>query len=565
MKHSLSVTRRFRNIRRFQQILTVLARHGFGNLVGRLHLDGSVRAALRLVGRTQKTVDEEATGPLSTEARIRMICESLGPTFVKFGQLLATRPDLVPASLVEELSRLHDEVPPFPYSEVETLLDGELGDAWRDSFASVEPEPMAAASIAQVHSATLSDGRPVVLKVQRPGLDKLIDTDLDILRGLAELLEENVEELRPFRPQALVDEFARSICQEIDFCRELDNLQRFRRLFAETEKVQVPEPVPELSSRRVLTMERMDGFKVTDHAALEASGLDAAEIARTGTAVFLESIFEHGFFHADPHPGNFLVRPDGVLAVLDFGLMGRIDRRRIGDLLSLLVAILLDDPEMLVAQLQEMEVIGDSRDVGRLEMDVARILERYRTATLGDTDVAALLDEVFAALRGHEVALPTDLLLIGKTVATVEGIAKHICPTFQPLEEIRPFLISLYMRRTLDPREQSRIVTRALADGVALLRTLPRELRGLMRRLNRGELRVETVRADDKAERAQRDRAVNRLALTMILCTTMVLSTLLLYYPPGGDGTPWAAYIGLGVSFLLTVLLFWSFFRHKGL
>lgn len=567
MKPTAAVLRRFRNLRRVQQIVSAFARHGFGDVVSRLRLGSLVPATLR-ASRSEDDEAARAAARLSVGERFRLICETLGPTFIKLGQVMATRPDLVPPQIVLELSKLHDEVPPFPTVDLMKVIEADLGPAAGTLLADVEERPLAAASIAQVHGATLSDGRRVVVKVQRPNLQQIIDTDLDILRGLAELLEEYVEEARTLRPRAIVEEFAHSLAQEIDFRREADNMERFRRQFAESPLVVVPRSVPELCSARVITMERMEGFKLTDRAQVAASGLDPMKIARDGTQVMLQSIFEHGFFHADPHPGNFLVRPDGVLVLLDFGLMGELEPRRVDELLGFIIAVLLNDPDMLLSQLQEMEILDQAREPRRLREELSRLLNKFQSVRLADMDAAEVIARVIDVIRKEDVSFPTDLLLVMKSVATVEGIATAVCPDFQPVEEIRPYLVTLYTKRVLDPRQQSRMVARTLADVVTLLRTMPRDLRSVLRRLNRGDLRIETRSAEGDADRAQRDRAMNRLLLTLVLCTSMVLSAALLYYPPGDPAvasTPWGAYGGLLFSFVLLVTLLWSIFRSRGL
>jgi len=562
-----AVLRRFRNLRRVQQIVSAFARHGFGDVVSRLRLDSLLRTTLR-PKRSEEDEAAHAAARLTVGERLRLICETLGPTFIKLGQVMATRPDLVPPQIVLELSRLHDEVPPFPTVDLLRSIEEDLGTAAAAQFTDVEDTPLAAASIAQVHGATLVDGRRVVVKVQRPNLEQSIETDLDILRGLAELLEEYVEEARTLRPRAIVEEFAHSLAQEIDFRREVDNMERFRRQFAESPLLVVPRAVPELCSARIITMERMEGFKLTDRAQVAASGLDAMKIARDGTQVMLQSIFEHGFFHADPHPGNFLVRPDGVLVLLDFGLMGELEPRRVDELLGFIIAVLLNDPDMLLSQLQEMEILDQAKEPRRLREELSRLLNKFQSVRLADMDAAEVIARVIDVIRKEDVSFPTDLLLVMKSVATVEGIATAVCPDFQPVEEIRPYLVTLYTKRVLDPRQQSRMVARTLADVVTLLRTMPRDLRSVLRRLNRGDLRIETRSADGDAERAQRDRATNRLLLTLVLCTSMVLSTALLYYPPGDPAvasTPWGAYGGLLFSLVLFVALLWSIFRSRGL
>lgn len=541
---------------RLRQVAAIAIRYGFGQFI-----DSSGLAALLRLGRAAPVDEQIATR--RWEIRVRLALEELGPTFVKLGQMLATRPDLVPLSLIDELRKLQDDVPPFPAAEARALLEKELGVPVSTAFAHFEAEPLAAASIAQVHRARLESGEEVVVKLQRPGLDERLRADLDLLATIAGLVEENVPELRAFKPVAAIEAFGQGLRLETDFGNELRNIERFRRQFAEEARIHVPATYPALSTRRVLTMEFLDGVKVTDTAALAAWEIDPAAVAETGIALVLESIFEHGFFHGDPHPGNFFVLRDGSLGVIDFGMMGSLDRERVDELLAFMAAILLGDAEMLVALLMDLGVLGDAVNVRLLRGEVAALMGRYHGVDLVTVDIGTFLTETIEVVLRHDIDLPTDLVLIGKSISTMEGIARQIHPGFNPMADLRPYFVRLYLGRALDPETYSRRIFRTLRDWWGLGVVLPGEARSVLRQLRRGQLRLEVKDPDLDRALLQRERQVNRAVLT---ATTLAAWALFAFLLPtaetrglGSPTTWWTLLLGgvglwtgtwLGVSML---------------
>ena len=499
---------RLRELGRIRHIAAVLARHGFVDVAERLR----VLPWLRRLARRRPS-DQHAVPAVR---RIRLAMEELGPTFVKLGQMLATRPDLVPMPLVLELRRLHDEVPPFPFAQIRTTIESELGRSLEDIFDSIEESPVAAASMAQVHRARLKTGDDVVVKVQRPMLQELVSADLRIMGLLAEVLERRIPEVRRFRPVAIVDEFRRSLYREMDFTTELANMQRFAANFADEPKLRVPRPYPALCTRRVLVMERLEGVKVTDRDGLQALGVDMRQVVELGMRVTLRSIFEFGFFHADPHPGNFFIQADGTIALLDFGMMGTVEPQRLDEMLTWMVGLLTGDLDMLVNLLLDADLIGDETDVRALRGDLRVILDRYQHTALGDIDMTALFSEVLDVMMRHQIGLPADLLLVGKALATMEGIGREACPEFKPLDAVRPYLTEVYVRRMLDARRHSQTVMRSLVEGAALLRDAPLDIRRVLRKLRRGDLTLMLKSADIERELRSRHRRTNRIVLAVL-------------------------------------------------
>ncbi len=561
----LRLPRYARNLRRLREIAGVLVGHGFGHLSER---SGIARLARFGPGRRLLGEPDEQIALLTWEERIRLMCESLGPTFVKLGQMAATRPDLVPMSLVLELRKLQDDVPAVPFDLVRAVIEAELGQSLAEAFEYFDETPIAAASIAQVHRARLPGGAEVAVKVQRPGLDERIRTDLELLQLIAEQVEANAPETRQFRPAAAVEEFARSLRRETDFANELRNIERFRKLVAGNPLVHVLATYPAFSTRRVLTMELIKGAKVTDKAKLTEWQVDNRQIADAGVALVIESIFEHGFFHADPHPGNFFVLPDGRLALIDFGMMGSLDRDRIDDLLGFLVAILLGDTEMMVTQFVDLGLIDDTVDVRGLRNEIHEILQSYGDLNLAQLDIAVFIQDVFESVVRYNVQMPADLLLIGKSISTMEGIAQELHPDFNPLESIRPYLVRLYVRRVLDPVTYSRRIYRILHDYFGLFKTLPGEIRGVLRRLKLGELQLNLHDVDAERQAMQRERLVNRALMAGMSLVSWTLFTVTLPDASRVDWTEpaaiWASLLALN-GVVTGALLLWSLARSREL
>lgn len=551
-----------RQMGRLRQVLSVAVRYGFGHVLDRTGLGSLVRL------RAGLTADEDLARR-RWEVRIRLAFEELGPTFVKLGQLLATRPDLVPLSLIDELRQLQDNVPPFDAAIAKALVEDELAPrTLSECFAFFDEKPLAAASIAQVHRARLVTGEEVVIKLQRPGLDERLRSDLELLSFVAGWLEEQLPEIRRFKPVMAIDELARSLKLETDFGNELRNIERFRQQLAPEPRVKVPQTWPNLSTRRMLTMEFIDGCKVTDTATLAAWSVNPVDVAQIGITVVIASIFEHGFFHGDPHPGNFFVLRDGRLGIIDFGMMGSLDRERIDELLTFMAALLLGDAEMLVSLLLDLGLLGDSVDVRRLRSSVAALMGRYHGVDIASVDVSAFLADAIEVIVEHEIDLPSDLLLIGKSLSTMEGIAREIHPGFNPLVDLRPLFVRLYLARALDPETYSRKLVRTARDWWSLANVLPGEARILLRQARRGELRLEVVDPGQERALEGRDRQVNRAILAATtLCAWAIFAWLL----PTAELRGWASVTSwwaaiLGLTGLWTgSLLGFSLLRSRAL
>jgi len=542
----VALARTPRSLRRIREVLGVLLKYGFGDLVGRL---GRLRL-IAGVGRLFRWRREsrEARSTLTTERRILLVLQDLGPTFIKFGQILANRPDLVPGALISELKNLQDRVKPFSGAEAEAAIQRELGRPSAEVFAAFDPEPIASASIAQVHRARLSDGTDVAVKIRRPGIERTIDSDLVILRTLAAVVERNLPELRRFDPQGLVREFSRSLRRELDFRTELYHLQRARQNFVDEPRLLIPRPHPALCTSGVLVMDFVDGVRITDREVIESWGLDVLPLVRAGMEITLRAVFEHRFFHADPHPGNFFVLRDGRICMLDFGIMGTIAEERLDHLLAYLHGILTRDVDMVMSALVDMGVLEDDAVAPELKTEIEWLLGRYGSLAIEEIDTMGLLDALFDLFFRYRVKPPADLLLVIKTLGILEGIVREVYPQFSPMKEVRAFVVPFFVDRLLDPQYHARVVSGRVVDSLRALQRLPGRLDRMLKKIEAGELHV-SVSPEALAELGrQRSAATARLTMTGLTVLAGVATAVHVASVPSPD---WISAVGLGATALL--------------
>jgi len=505
-----------RHLRRFQQIAQILARHGFGELLDLLGAAPVFPLARALRRRPS----------LGPPQRLRMALEELGPTFVKLGQVLSTRPDLLPPAYIAELARLQDTVPPEPWEPVRAQLEAELGAPVEEVFATLDPEPIAAASLAQVHAATLPDGAEVVVKVQRPDIEATINVDLDILADVARLLQTRTPLGELYDLPGIVEEFAATLRAELDFYREGHNADRFRANFADEPYLYIPKVYWEYTTRRVLVMERIRGIKIDDIAALDAAGYDRYRIGLHAARMVIKEVLEDGFFHADPHPGNFFVMPGEVIGAMDFGMVGYLSRRTRTDLVRLYIAAVQLDEEAVVDQLVRMGVVGGAVDRIGLQHDIGRLLRKYAGLPLKAIRARDMVEEAMPIAFRHHLRLPSELWLLGKTLAMMEGVGLKLVPDFDMFAVSRPY-VQRFMREMASPRAWMPSLIRGMGDWAQLLDMLPRTGMQLLTRAERGELEVSLRHQELGRALVYLDRLANRLALSILLAALIVGLALL--------------------------------------
>ena len=554
-----AIGRTYRHLNRYQRILRVLFKYGFNDLVDRLHIDQYLESGLQMINRKPR----EQIARLSRPERLRLVFEELGPTFIKLGQLLSTRPDLIPADYLDELARLQDEVPAFSLAEVHAIFREELGRSPDEVFHYFDAEPLAAASIGQVHRARLDSGAEVVVKVQRPDIDTVIAVDLEILAHIAGLMEQYLEEVQGHRPTAIVQEFARSLSREIDFAVELANIQRFARQFERNPAIHVPLVYPELSTQRVLVMEYVLGIKASMTTQLREQGYDLPLIAERGATLVMEQIFVHGFFHADPHPGNVFILPDNVVCFIDFGQMGRLSRKDREDFTDLVLDLVAGDERTIVDGVLQVTVQLGEVDREALGRDLGSLMDLYLYRPLDELEAGRILQDLLDLVTRHKLTFKPAFYQMMKALSTVEGVGLMLDPKLELIRLARPFMRRIRLER-MRPARLAEEIARTGSGYLQLLRELPEELRTILRQLRGGRMRLEFEHRGLQALGAALDRVSNRIAFAIVLAALIVGSSLIVLsdIPPHWHDIPVIGLLGFLVAGIMGFWLLLSIIRH---
>ncbi len=512
-----SIPHIYRNVKRWTEILAVLSKYGLADWLAPTNIE--------FIKDRLSSREGESIARLTREARIRLTLTELGPTFIKLGQLLSTRPDVVGRDLANELTQLQACVPADPPEVVRKMVETELGQAIEDLFAEFDLAPIASASIGQVHRARLRTGERVVVKVQHAGIDVMVSEDLEVLSGLAQLAEQ-FPEFKPYRPTANVAEMGRTLRRELDFGREERNLHQFAELFRDDPTIVIPRVYVELSTPRVLTMDMVDGIPLSQRGMLEASGVDREEVARRGANIYMQMIFRHGFFHADPHPGNIILLPGNVIGLLDFGMVGRIDERLREQIEDMLMAIVQHDVPLLVRIVKQIGKPPPQLDETGLANDVADFVGHYATQNLEHFPVGAALSDMMEIMRRYGIMLPTTVAMLIKTLVTLEGTAKLLSPRFSLMEVMQPFHRGMMLRR-LSPARQAKKLRRLYMEVEQLVEILPQRVIQILEQVQDGKF-------DVHLDHRGLGPSVNRLVLGMLASALFVGSSFLLSYqvPP---------------------------------
>src|SRR6476620_34622 len=424
-----------RELPRLREISMVFVRHGLGDLVRRT----GIATLLERAGQVLQWGEASEVAHLEPQQRAKLAFEHLGPTFVKLGQMLSTREDLLPPAWTTELARLHSDVAPIPFDDLLPQIEQALGRSPFEVFAHVEREPHAAASIAQIHRAKLASGTPVVLKIRRPGIEAKIDADLRLLDRLAHLIEREMPEVRRYRPVQVVGQLRGSLERELDLAVEARNTERFAHNFADDLDILVPRVYSEWTSSTMIVLEHIEGIRGNDLVAIDNAGLDRKALAARGADAVLKMSLVDGFFHADPHPGNVMYLPGNRIALIDFGMVGRLSPVRRSQILSLLAGVVRHDEESMLEVFLEWRG-DDGVDEARLAHDLGELAFDYADTSLKDLRIGALLHRISAILREHSIVLPTDLTLLFKALMSLEGLGRQYDPEFRLIERIKPFV-----------------------------------------------------------------------------------------------------------------------------
>ncbi|HYO24462.1 MAG TPA: AarF/ABC1/UbiB kinase family protein [Lacipirellulaceae bacterium] len=536
----------YRNVNRWREILAVLTKYGLAGWLSRLRLSAPLRTFF-------KPAPANLPANATREMRIRLALEELGPTFIKLGQVMSTRPDLVGAELAEELEKLQTAVPADPPEAVAELILEDLGRPISSVFQSFCETPVASASIGQVHRARLHTGEDVAVKVQRRHIGRVVRVDLDILQGLAQLAE-RLPDLEGYRPCAAVAEFQRALRRELDFDRERRHMDEFRRRFDGSELVRIPRPYPELSTDRVLVMEWLEGVPLSSPKAIAASGIDLAAVARHGAELYLDMIFRHGLYHADPHPGNLLLMDNEAIGLLDYGMVGRIDDGLREDIEELLMAIVDQDSQRLGAIVTRVGSTPPGLDESSLNVDLADFVAHYGHQPVERFELADALREMTAIVRRHRIVLPASMTMLLKVLVMLEGAGRRLNPNFSLVEVLKPYRAKMLARR-LSPTRQFRKARRIAYEIEQLAEVFPRRLRDILQQVQAG-------RFDVHLDHRGLEPSVNRLVLGMLTSALFLGSVLLVtndvlplgFWPLGGVSAPGLLGITLSAALGLRIL-----------
>jgi ubiquinone biosynthesis protein len=501
----------YRNVNRWREILTILSKYGLAGWISRFDL--------AIVKGVLKNRDGEALAHLSRETRIRLAIEELGPTFIKLGQVLSTRPDQVGMPLARELQKLQTGVAADDPESVRQTIEAEFAKPLEELFDDFDSAPLASASIGQAHRARLPSGEDVVVKVQHAGVRRRMEVDLDILAGLANLAEA-IPELKPYRPQATVAEFRRVVRRELDYAREARNLQQFLRNFSRSPHVRIPQLYPDLCTARVLTMEWLDGPKLSDPAVRQIPDVDVRQVARHGAEMYLDMIFQHGFYHGDPHPGNLIVLPNGAIGLLDFGMVARLDESLREDIEDMLIAIVSQDAQRLTSLVTRLGAVPPGLDEPALGIDLTEFVVHYANQPVDAFDLGGALTEMVEIIQRYHIVLPASLAMLIKVLVMLEGTARLLEPNFSLMELIQPYQKTM-LRRRLSPARQMRKMRRIFSEVEQLAEILPRRLRDILQQVDSGKF-------DVHLDHRGLEPSVNRLVLGMMTSALFLGSSLLI-------------------------------------
>ncbi len=558
----LSLRKTYRSAQRARQIVNVFLRHGFGSIIDQIQLGRYIPFRKRLKSFGQWSAPKGISAP----ERLRMSFAELGPSFIKLAQILSARPDLITPLYANEFKKLQDKVPPFPGYESVRIVEEDCGRPIGEVFECFDEEPVAAASIAQVHYASLHDGRMVIVKVRRPNISTQIEQDIDILTVVARLMENNIPESRHFNPSGIVKEFGRTVRRELDFMAEARNCQRLGHNLRDVPGVHIPEVIPEYLSERMLVMERIDGVRIDDVPAFEAMGIERHDVCQRLVNVYLKMILEDGFFHADPHPGNIFVTAEGTVCLMDFGIVGRVSDETREVIASTFMAMIAQDIDSLVEALVTLGYLPEDADEAlfRREFrdDLADIIEPLHGVALKGINFSRTMEAVVQTAIHHRLRLPSEMILISKTMMMMEGLVRDIYPEFNFVAATEPYAKGMAQRR-LSPRWAVHKAGKELAAAGDLLLNLPRDTHKLVKKAIKNDIGVKmTLHGMDQLIRDM-DRSSNRVAFAMVI-SAIILSSAVLFMSGKGPsfyGMPIFGFLGFGFASILGLWLVISIIR----
>ncbi|MBI2558557.1 AarF/ABC1/UbiB kinase family protein [Candidatus Woesearchaeota archaeon] len=546
-----------RDIKRFNRILAVLFEEGFDFLLSRIKLKHNVPITKRLTSKLKKSEDKKP------EVMLRRTLERLGPTFIKLGQLLSVRPDLAPKEYCKELEKLQDNVPEFPFNEAKSIIEKELGKSMGQLFLHFEKKPIASASISQVYRAVLKNGDKVAVKIQRPDVRRIMETDIEIMIYFAKLLERNVERVRMFNPSKIVNEFKEWTERELDFRLEARNAGRFYQNFRGSRTVRIPKVYDDLSTERVLTLEFIEGTELHNISEIKKRKLDFNKIMKNGFDAVFTQVFVHGIFHADPHPGNIIIMGDNSIAFVDFGIVGYFDEKLKNKCVDLLYGIVEQNEELVVSTLTSMGM-ENGTDYDQLNADIGFIIQRLQGSQIKDIKISRVLEEILDIALKHKLKVPASFVLFGKTIIILEGVALEYDPNFKIVETAKPFIERIIAKRK-NPVYMLRSFAHSIERYKKFAEEFPEKAERALDKIQRGTIKVDIEDTDIKKLALEIDRSSNRVAYGLLIAALLITSAILINIEKGPTilGIPFLAFFSFFFASVFAFILFVSILREK--
>ena len=547
----------YRHFNRYRQILAVFFKYGFGDLVELLRIDQYIEIGLKMISRNRR----ERIEKLSRAERVRMALEELGPTYIKLGQILSTRTDLVPVDFIQELSKLQDEVPCFPFSEAKEIVENQLGRPLLEVFEAFDEIPIASASLGQVHRAKLKDGDDVAVKIQRPQIKKTIEVDLEIMLHLATLMERHIEEMALQRPVKIVEEFARALEKELDYAIEASSMERVASQFLNDTTVYIPKVYRELTTCCVLTAEYIDGIKISDIEKLDKAGSDISVITKRGADFLLKQVFENGFFHADLHPGNMFVLSEDVICFIDFGMTGSVDRQTRDDFVDLMDNIIHQNESKTTEIILKLTYWDEEPDIRHLEEDVADFMAKHFYKPLKDIEISKLVQELLELASRHYLRIPSSIYLMMRAIGIVEGMALMLDPNFDMIAHTEPFIRRIKIGR-YSPQRIAGDIMRMSSELMQFMQQFPKDTLEIMRLIRQRKITLKFEHQGLENMLATHDQISNRISFSIIIAALLIGSALIVIAetPPMIYGISFIGIIGflaaavMGIWLLIAIL-----------
>ncbi len=518
----MMIDQTFRNIGRVRQIAGILSKYGFEDFVNNTPLSSLIPDKRRMSWKKENEIKKYNRWEL-----VRMAAEDLGPTFIKLAQAMSNRPDVLPEALIYELQKLQNDVPPITFEKIEEIIEDELGGQIDDFFEEFYKKPIGSASIGQVHRARLKDGSNVVVKVQRPGLRKKVKTDLSILKILVRWGQQQLENQGVFGADDIVNTFEKSLLKELDYTTEARFMEQFRTYYKKNSDFYVPKVYKEISTRKVLVQEFIRGVKITDVEKLEKWGLNTANIAEKGVDIYLSQIFEHGYFHADPHPGNIIIKEDGTICLIDFGMVGKLTKHDRFAFAGILIAMAKKDPKMMARNYKKLAIDVVIEDERAFEAELGELIDDYASLDVSEVNVTELTLRLQDIIRNHRMRMPGGVFIIMRALTILEGIGKTIHPNFKTYEYFKPYGFKL-LKQMYSPKN---ILDDALEIGTRFsefITSFPVEVREILEKTRKGTLKLEMVNSLDELTMNKLTRTANRLILGIVTTGIYLTSAIIL-------------------------------------